>query len=170
MFFNASLSDGTPIPEDTIEKLFRLSTNESGDFSGNLSVVDRLKEDALLHSKKIRVEEEERSNLLLNDEINKINKWADDKIESTQLAVEMLRNERKNLQKQADLAESTFEREKIEEEILKLSKRIKSSWIKLADSEEEIEEQRKAMIKKLRAQMMTTSSTKHIFIVSFRVI
>ena len=170
VFFNACLSDGTPIPEDTVEKLFRLSTTESSRFNGNLTIVNRLKEDALLHSKKIRVEEEERSNVLLNAEIEKINKWADDKIESTQLAVELLRNERKNLQKQADLAESTFEREKIEEEILKLSKRIKTSWLRLADAEEEIEEQRKSMIKKLRAQMMTTSSTKHIFIVSFKVI
>ena len=106
----------------------------------------------------------------MNDEIIRINKWAEDKIESVQLRVESMRNERKNLQKQSDIAESTFERRQFEEEISKLSKKIKMAWLELADAEDEIEEQRKNMIKKLRDQMMKSSSMSNVFIASFEIV
>ena len=170
LFFSGFLSDGTQISEDIIEKLFRLNTIEKTSCSINFEISERLSKDAEQYSKKIVIESEERNNKLLNDEIAKINKWAEDKIESVQLKVELMRNERKNLQKQSDIAESSYEKEKIEEEILKLSKRIKSAWLELADAEEEIELQRNSTIKKLREQVMKSYEVTNLFTVSFGVI
>lgn len=170
LFFSGFLSDGTQISEDIIEKLFRLNTIEKTSCTINSEISERLSKDAEQYSKKIVIESEERNNKLLNDEIAKINKWAEDKIESVQLKVELMRNERKNLQKQSDIAESSYEKEKIEEEILKLSKRIKSAWLELADAEEEIELQRNSTIKKLREQVMKSYEVTNLFTVSFGVI
>ena len=169
LFFTGYLEDGTQLDEDTLSKLFRLETYEH---TCNIeeSAKQRLTNDANQYAKKIIIESEEKNNQLLNDEIVKINKWAEDKIESVQLKVEQMRNERKNLQKQSDIAESTFEREKIEEEILKLSKRIKLSWLELADAEDEIESQRKNMISKLRSQAMKNTKMETLFYASFEVI
>lgn len=170
LFFNGILDDGTILNEDTISKLFRLETVEKPlDYIEN-TIVESLVSDSVLHSKKIIIESEERNNEVLNNEIEKINKWAEDKIEATQLAVEMMRNERKNLQKQSDLVENSYEKKKIEEEILKLSKKIKKAWLDLADAEEEIEEKRKNMINKLRKQLMKKSELEQLFIISFKVV
>ena len=169
LFFNGLLDDGTVIDEDTIIKLFRLETIESLDCQLTPDAEFSLEQDAIIHCNKVVLESEQRSNLILNEEIARINKWADDKIESTQLDVEMMRNERKNLQKQSDLAESAAEREAIETAILKLSKRIKMAWLALADAEDDIEAQRKSMIKKLREQMMRDSHMETIFMVSFSI-
>ena len=170
IFFNGMLDDGTPLEEDTIFKLFRLETAESDVDDIPADIKSVLLADAKMHGDKILLESEEKNNQILNDEIQKINRWADDKIESTQLDVEMMRNERKNLQKQSDLAESTYEREKIEEEILRLSKKIRMAWINLAEAEEDIEQQRKQMINRLRSQMMRSSSLDTLFVVSFSVV
>lgn len=169
-FFTGFLEDGTQLDEDTLSKMFRLSTDEYKEEIIDTKIRERLAEDATQYGKKLIIESEERNNQLLNDEINRINKWAEDKIESVQLRVEMMRNERKNLQKQSDIAENTTERRQLEEEISKLSKKIKMAWLELADAEDEIEEQRKKMIKKLREQMMKSCNMNTVFIASFEII
>ena len=170
VFFTGFLEDGTQLDEDTLAKMFRLSTVESQMEAIDEHIKERLTADATQYSKKLIIESEEKNNKLLNDEIIRINKWAEDKIESVQLRVESMRNERKNLQKQSDIAESTFEKRQFEEEISKLSKKIKMAWLELADAEDEIEEQRKNMIKKLRDQMMKSSSMSNVFIASFEIV
>ena len=170
LFFTGFLDDGTPLDEDTLTKLFRLNTIEKHVDSIDKNILERLIKDASLYGKKIIIQSEERNNQLLNDEIEKINKWAEDKIESVQLKVENMRAERKNLQKQSDIAENTYEKQKIEEEILKLSKKIKMAWLELADAEDEIEHQRKTMISKLRSQMMKKNNMTTIFSASFDII
>lgn len=170
VFFTGFLEDGTQLDEDTLSKMFRLSTIERPVEGIDNKIKDRLIADAEQYGKKIIIESEERNNQLLNDEISRINKWAEDKIESVQLRVETMRNERKNLQKQSDIAESTYEKRQLEEEISKLSKKIKMAWLELADAEDDIEDQRKKMIKKLRDQMMKSNNIRNVFIASFEVI
>jgi len=169
LIFQGMFDDGFPISVDVIQKMFRLDTVETENVLIPNEIIQRLRKDSLLHGNRILIESEERNNLLLNEEIARINKWAEDKIEAVQLKVELMRNERKNLQKQSDIADNSFERERIEEEILKLSKKIKLSWIELADAEEEIELQRKKTIGKLRSQMMKSSKIEDIFTISFEV-
>jgi ERCC4-related helicase len=170
LFFNAFLDDGTSIDEDTIIKLFRLDSAESIAPSIDNDAINRIKDDSNVFGKALLLKSEEKNNALLNEEISKINKWAEDKIESTQLSVEAMRNERRNLQKQSDMAENTSEKASIEDEILKLSKKIHDAWISLADSEDEIEIRRKDAITKLRSELMKSSSLTNIFIVSFEII
>ena len=170
LFSIGFLEDGTQLDQEIISKLFRLNTKEIIDVTIPSSVKDKLILDSNQYAKKILIESEERNNSLLNEEISKINKWAEDKIESVQLKVEMMRNERKNLQKQSDIAASSYEKQQIEEEILRLSRKIKTAWLELADAEEDIEYQRKNAINKLRTQMMHKSYLKNIFISSFEII
>lgn len=170
VFFTGFLEDGTQLDEDTLSKMFRLSTVEHQIKAIDNQVKERLNADATQYGRKIIIESEERNNQLFNDEINRINKWAEDKIESVQLRVESMRNERKNLQKQSDIAESVNEKRQLEEEISKLSKKIKMAWLELADAEDDIEDQRKKMIKKLRDQMMKSNNISNVFIASFEVV
>ena len=150
--------------------MFRLDSAESIAPSIDNDAINRIKDDSNVFGKALLLKSEEKNNALLNEEISKINKWAEDKIESTQLSVEAMRNERRNLQKQSDMAENTSEKASIEDEILKLSKKIHDAWISLADSEDEIEIRRKDAITKLRSELMKSSSLTNIFIVSFEII
>lgn len=54
-----------------------------------------------------------------------------------------MRTQRKELQRQSDSAVNMIEKERIESEIMAISKKIRMIWMKLADDEEEIEDMRR---------------------------
>ena len=53
---------------------------------------------------------------------------------------------------------------------MQISKKIKMSWLKLAEDEEEIEEKRKKMIEDIRKESMKKTEIQHIFTVEFEVV
>ena len=169
LVFNGILDDGTRVDPDICEMLFRVETEE---FLESLVESDKLRvleEDVAVNVKSILTESESRNNQYLNEEIDRINAWADDKIQSVQMDVENMRAQRKELQKQSDLASNAQEKENIEKEILRLSKRIKQSWLQLAYAEEEVEEERKRMIDAIRQENMKEYLVENVFCISFAV-
>ena len=80
-----------------------------------------------------------------------------------------MRIQRKELQQQSDLVSNSIEKENIENQIIKLSKKIKLSWLELADAEEEVENQRKQMISNIRKVNSRESRVEMIFLVSFEI-
>ena len=111
-----------------------------------------------------------RNNEYLTGEIEKINSWADDKILSIQLDVENMRAYRKELQIKSDLAANMEEKERIEKEILQISKKIKNSWLELANAEDEVEIERKKMIESIKREMQKETTVEDIFTISFSVV
>ena len=57
--------------------------------------------------------------------------------------------------------------EQIENEIQKLTKKIKQSWVLLAEAEEEVEEERQKLISSIRKENMKEWRVEHIFTVNF---
>lgn len=170
LLFNGILDDGTRIDQEICRKMFRLAASEAEcDIKMNL-LMDALRQDASVNVENCVNVSQERNNTLIADKINQINAWADDLIESTQLRVEEMRAQRKELQKQSDTAVNMLEKERIESEIVSISKKIKMSWLKLAEDEEEIEEKRKKMIEDIRKESMKRTEIQHIFTVKFEVI
>lgn len=170
MVINGILCDGNRLDEDLCAKLFRLNTQEieTAPFSNRLT--ELLEEDTRLNiSRKVK-QSLESNNLHFNVQIEKINKWADDKIQATQLDVELMREERRLLQKNSELASNLVEKREIEEKILHLSKRIKQAWINLATNEEEIEENRKKMIADIKKINYGNQTDKFLFLVKFSVV
>ena len=164
------LEDGTPLDRDICEKLFRLSTTESIGPVNAHSAIHTLHQNSLLIEEALLRENTERNSKYLQEQIRAIDKWAEDKIQGTQLVVETMREQRKELQKLADEADHIQLREELEERILRLSRRIKQSWLDLAVAEEAIEEQRHKMIVQLRREATKGHSCDTIMLVSFEVV
>lgn len=164
------LVDGTPIDTDICEKLFRLSTVEQRCAVLDHSAIAILNQNSDLIEQAMLRENSERNNRYLQEQIRAIDKWAEDKIQGTQLSVETMREQRKELQRLADEADNIQLREELEEKILKLSRRIKQSWLDLAVAEEEIEEQRHKMIVQLRRESAKGHTCETIMLVSFEVV
>lgn len=170
LVLNGILDDGTVLDEDLCEKLFRLDTiEEICNVSKNDLFEKLLKNSALIADKMLR-ESAEKNSKYLQEQIRAIDKWAEDKIQGTQLSVELMREQRKELQKLVDEADNIQLREELEEKIIRLSKKIKQSWLDLAMAEEEIEEQRLGMIRQLRKEAEKGHSISDIMIVEFEVV
>lgn len=168
---NAILDDGTRLDESVCRKLFRLDTKEFiFDGAPNSSLVSSLFDDSEININRIVEESLAKNNDYVQKEIDRINLWADDKIQSTQLSVELMREERKKLQTESELASNMLEKKEIEEKIIVLSKKIKQAWISLADAEDEIETQRKHMISEIKKINYGISNSELVLLVEFRVV
>lgn len=171
LVLTAMTEDGIFIDKETCEKLFRLPSSRNNILPNVTSDILTICQDNFDAQVAAIVNESiDRNNKLLQEEINKIDAWANDKISGIQLRVEMLREQRKQLQKEADYSVNATEKASLELEINKISKTIKKLWLELADSEDEVEERRKEIIAKLKAESMKKVSQKVIFSINFEVI
>ena len=170
LVLTAMTDDGLFIGKETCEKLFRLSTNVVDHISINDRCISMNR--ANYHAQKDSIVNESinRNNRILQEEINKIDNWANDKISGIQLKVELLREQRKELQKQSDYCTNALEKISLENEINKISKTIKKMWLELADSEDEVENKRREIITKLKAESMKKVNDVILFEVPFEVI
>ena len=106
----------------------------------------------------------------MNDEIIKINKWADDKIQAIELEAEQMREQRKELRKQSDLSSNSTDKLRIEMEISSLTDRISKKWLELSKNEKVVENKRNTMIESIKKENMKTSELNVIFTIKFEVI
>lgn len=162
--------NGDYLNKETCEKLFRLSTMTINTLSVSERCLLMNKANYKTQKEAVINESLNRNNTILQEEINKIDAWANDKISGIQLKVELLREQRKELQKQADYCTNASEKVSLENEINKISKTIKRLWLELADSEDEVETKRKDIISKLKAESMKKITDNIIFEVEFEVI
>lgn len=169
LFLNGILDDETRLDDELCGKIFRTYCEENNEFIDDLNLIRLLNDDLIIYKNKLINESIEKNNKYLTNEITKINKWADDKIQAIELNVGDMREQRKILQKQSDLSINVLEKQHFEEEISKLTKKIKDSWINLADLEEKVENERASIIDKLKKSNSGKTSISNIFTISLEI-
>lgn len=169
LFFSGRLNDGTYLSDDVIQKMFRVKMQEQY-FDLNNVLDNQVDDDIKAYSNKIFNESYEKNNEYLNNEIIKINNWAEDKIQAIELEVEQMREQRKELRKQSDLSTNSTDKLRIEKEISSLTERISKKWLELSENEEAVEEKRNTMVESIKKESMKTSELKVLFTVEFEVI
>lgn len=170
LFFIGRLDDNTPLSDKLIQKIFRVNSKECYSTNFNKSILNQLDKDMKVYSNKLFNQTIEKNNEYLNNEITKINNWADDKVQGIEFEVEQMRKQRKELRKRSDLASNTTEKLKLEVEISKLTEKISRKWLELSYNEKRLEKQREKMIESLKKESMASSSLNTIFTINFRVI
>lgn len=170
LFFSGLMTDNEFLDDETINKLFRTNSIENYDTNMDSNKLNLVLENSKIYCNKLLTESTEKNNSYLSSEISKINTWADDKMESIEYNVEMMREQRKELRKQSDLCTNYQDKLKIEQEISNLTNKISNSWMKLADTEEKVEIQRKQMISNVKKENMKSSTFETIFAINFEVI
>lgn len=170
LILSALTEDGVYNGKETCEKLFRLSTQTVEDISVSQTCITMNKANYKAQKEAIINESINRNNSILQEEIKKIDAWANDKISGIQLKVELLREQRKELQKKADYCTNAIDKIELENEINKISKTIKKLWLELADNEDEVEIKRREIILKLKAESMKKVTDSVIFEVAFEVV
>lgn len=169
LFINGIWDDGERIDEEVLQRLMRLDMDESYDTEINHEYMETLRGDTSVHVEYLLKKSQDKNNEFLSGEIERINQWADDRIQSTQLSVESLRDQRKLLQKESDQATNMADKEAIEKEIQRITKKIKQSWVLLAEAEEEVEDERQKLIERIRKENMKEWHVQHLFTVEFEI-
>ncbi len=169
LILSGRMEDGTYLDQETILKLFRLESRDSDVSIKCTEVLSTLRSDFKANADSITNKSIEKNNIILQQEIRKIDDWANDKIAGIELRVEILREQRKQLQKDADYTANSLEKIRLQNEIDKISKNIKKLWLELADNEDLVEKRRKEIVEKLKAESMKKVSIIHYFDMPFEV-
>lgn len=162
--------DGNYLEKETCEKLFRLPSKIIENVPIDFKIIKLNEKNYISQSDSLVNKMQIKNNLILNDEISRIDDWANDKISGIELKVDNLRFQRKELQNRFNLSPNYLEKLDIQKEIDKITKMIKKLWLELADNEEEVEKRRSDIINKLKNENMKKITNKIIYDVSFEVV
>jgi len=168
LIFSALLDDGTPLPEQEIRSLLGLQASVEPFLKQGIDPIDAIHQT----SKKQKINHIEKvDSAFLQREFTKFERWADDKIQALELDLKDHRQKIKELEREQHkeniLADELLE---IQEKIA----RIKHSYNRLRrniyDREDEINEQRDALIVDAKSKLNRTIKEEALFTVSFEII
>jgi superfamily II DNA/RNA helicase len=144
-----------------VKKVFNEKLSVGDD---KLSVLMQNQLDALLKSIA------EKDNVYLNLETEKLNKWADDKMNAAELAIKDTKTKIKELTRESQKTSDTGEQLKIQEDLQELSKKQKKLRQEIFVVEDEIAEMRDKMIADIQKRMKQDVQTKELFRINWKLI
>jgi F0F1-type ATP synthase membrane subunit b/b' len=119
----------------------------------------------------IRIKEiGERNNRFFEREMDKLNRWADDRKNSLELELKDLKGQINQVDRQARLAADlqgklTFQRQKAD-----LERQRKERQRKLYDAEDEIEARKEQLLAEVEQRLRQTVTTKELFTIRWEVV
>ena len=161
-------SHGTSLGQEFAEKLLNVPSFVEGQMASNPTVTDRL---ASLYDNQramLTTEIEERNKALLDDEIQHIEKWAEDQQLSLEKELDDIKakiKEKKRLLSRSENAQQTLS---LEKELNVLQRQQKRKRAELFDLEDEILEKRDGMIDKVKAFIQQHITETPLFLVHWK--
>lgn len=157
---NALTSDGEVIDSETMLKIFEVNaTIEAPRTNDALQHKLTLQEEALITT--IRESSEERNGVFFNQEIEKLDKWADDQLLERERELKELRKEIASKRTQSSTAPTQLKL-KIQTEIRTLEKKQSTLKREMEEAEEIIFEKRSAIIERLADSINSGEQIEHI--------
>jgi len=111
----------------------------------------------------IKIRSESRNMVFYNEEISKIDKYTEDKLYRVEKELKDVKDRIKTLMREERQAETIAAKTAIQEEIAELERKKRRYRQNIFDAEDEIEEERKALIAKLKNGMKSTMAVKDLF-------
>ncbi|MDE4542418.1 SNF2-related protein [Thermoanaerobacterium sp. R66] len=112
----------------------------------------------------------EANNKFFTEEQERLQKWADDLIQSSEKELEDIKVRLRELSRQARLATTTEEQYKMQLQIAELEKRKQAKRRRIFEVEDEILEKRDALIKELEMKMMQKVEKETIFMIEWEIV
>ena len=111
----------------------------------------------------------ERNEKMMQEEIQHIEAWADDKEVAIEKEIKLLKQRKRETQRLLAKADSMQEKLQLEENLKKVSKDLRRKRADQDDMEEEIDKQRSEMIDKLKTFMAQKITTEDLFLIHFTI-
>lgn len=111
----------------------------------------------------------ERNEKMMQEEIQHIEAWADDKEVAIEKEIKLLKQRKRETQRLLAKADSMQEKLQLEENLKKVSKDLRRKRADQDDMEDEIDKQRSEMIDKLKTFMAQKITTEDLFLIHFTI-
>jgi len=169
LIFCGLTDDGAFLDQEVCQKMF----NCNGNMIGPVSRTNIPKE--LISNMETSIESaineaSQSANSFFEQERDKLEKWADDKIMSAEQELVDTKAKLRSVKREARVAKSTEEQQALQKEIKELERKQRRQRQKIFDVEDEIMEKRDELIDKLEAEMKQSVSRKEILKIKWNII
>lgn len=160
---------GASVDQEVLEKVF-LCGGAALDVSGAASLPDRLKAESLQHQKATMHQSFEANNRFMNEERERLEKWADDMILSAEKELKDIKAQLRESNRQSRQAATTEEQHTLQNRIRDLEQRQRRQRQRIFEIEDEIIEKRNQLIGALEKRMKQKTQSESLFTIRWRVV
>lgn len=168
LVFTALTDDGKNLDAETCEKLFSCEAASSPKHVHE-NPPDSLSANAKRHTDAQISEIVEENNRFFQEEREKLEKWADDKILAVEQALSDTKNRIRSLKRDARLASSIEDQQRIQTEIRELEKLQRRQRQEIFEAEDEIIEKRDGLITALEQKLQQKTDIRELFTIRWKV-
>jgi hypothetical protein len=160
---------GASVDQEVLEKLF-LCRGVALDGSGAESLPDRLKAESMQHQRATMHQSFEANNRFMNEERERLEKWADDMILSAEKELKDIKAQLRESNRQSRQAATTQEQYALQNKIRDLEQRQRRQRQRIFEIEDEIIEKRNQLIGALEKRMKQKTHSESLFTIRWRVV
>ena len=168
ILLTALAEDGTSLGQEFAEKLLNVPSSVEGQMASNPTMTDRLVSLYDNQRAMLTAEIEERNKALLDDEIQHIEKWAEDQQLSLEKELDDIKAKIKEKKRFLSRSENAQQTLSLEKELNVLQRQQKRKRAELFDLEDEILEKRDGMIDKVKAFIQQHITETPLFLVHWK--
>ena len=157
------------LSEEQVKRLLSLpvKSETQDDGTGNDQIINQREEEAI-HLQITSVKE--RDNDYFKAETEKLNKWADDRVNAAELAIKETKRRIKELNREALKTTDAQEQLKIQNELQELSRKQKKQRQEIFNVEDEIAEMRDNMISSIEKRMKQELRQERLFTINWEIV
>jgi hypothetical protein len=170
LLFNGFDDSSSVIHPEICEKMFDCGATSQSDISLPDDIHKRLQDDAQCHIDATIDKTMERNNSYYNDECDRLFRWTDDLISSSEKELKDTKNKLRALNRQLRQSTSLQEKHDIEVKIKEAEKLQRRQRQRIFDVEDEIEEKRDILIDKLKKKMEQETDSETLFMIRWQVV
>ncbi len=168
IIITAIKDSGEPLDEDIAEKLFMLNARINGNTAKieNGVLLQKEQEKAAI----ITVSISERNSIFFDDEVDKLDKWAEDVKKSLEIELRQLDIDIKAMKTNAKKVLNLGEKIKLQREIKELEKKRNEMRQKLYRSQDDVDAKKENLLEKVETQLNQKTTLVPLFTVRWKVI
>lgn len=169
IILNGITDDGQVLDEEQCRRFFSLPATNSPlvtELSPNQVLVD------MLEKRKNDIVDgiEQKNSSYFEIEMDKLDKWADDKKKTLKSGIKELDDKIKVTKKEARLAPNLPEKLKLQKEVKKLDSKRDEAWMEFKDASKDVENMKDELIEEVEAMLKQNVTVKNLFAVKWKVI
>lgn len=169
LLFSAYCDDGTEIDKEQCEKLFLLNVEEVNDINETPETkklneyIDKQKQECLDSIS-------ERNVVFFDEEMLKLDKWAEDRKNSLEIALKQLDKDIKTQKTEAKKITKLEEKVKVQREIKDMEAKRNKMRRELFESQDAVDKQKEELINKIEANLKQKIEEKELFVIKWKII
>ena len=168
LVFTGMTDKGQPIDGEACKKLFNVGSKSIDEV--NATVPERLLENQSRQLDAKLAEAMDFNNKYFQDERDKLEKWADDKILAAEQALVDTKNQIRSLKRESRHAVSVEEQQQMQKQLKDLERKQRKQRAEIWDVEDEIADKRDELIAALEARMKQKTEVEELFTIRWSVV